>query len=232
MRAGTALTQLVEFTDGFPDGDITWQLLDGAGAAVDDGTVTPVAASASAVIVVPGTDNLISGGALFDYRELNWSYSVGGVLLSGTLRYRLEAFLPLGVSAFGVRTKLGVESHELSDDAIDLVGAYVRFQDQVGAANLSAVTGNDTLLARDAIEALCGLRLIPSLQVSLAQKLSSGTDQFQRATKIDWETLRAQLESFLGEGVAAVNPNQDPAAAFTSLLVPVVRDDPVTGTTP
>lgn len=231
MRAGTALTQLVEFSDGAPDGDIAWQLLDALGIQVASGAVTPAADAASAVITVTAEDNTIGDGVLASPRELRWSYTVAGLIHSGQLRYRLEAFLPLGVSEAGVRRKLGLEVHELGDEAIDLVGAYGRFSITVGQTDLDAVAtagGHAALVACDAVEALAALTLLPSLQISLAQKESSGTNQFQRAA-IDWEALRAQLEQYVGEGYTAVNPTFDPTANSGSLLIAVIRDDVVTG---
>jgi hypothetical protein len=231
MRAGQALTQLVEFTDGFPDGNITWELLNGTGSQVTNGTVTPAPSAVSSVIAVAAVDNgIIEAGALSEPRELHWSYTVAGLLKSGRLRYRLDAFLPLGVSEGGVRNKLGLETHELEDEAIDLVGAYSRFRDQVTAAALDAAAGSAALKARDAIEATAAIGQIPALQVKLAAKQSSGTDQFQRE-KIDWNMIRGQLDQYIAEGIAAVNPELDLAGSFGSLVQTINRDDPVTGTT-
>jgi hypothetical protein len=231
MRAGTALTQLIEFSEGFPDGDISWGLLDASGNPLANGAVTPEADSASAVIMVPALDNdIVEAGALFAYRELSWSYTVGGLMQNGRRRYRLEAFLPLGVSEDGVRRKLGVESHELEDEKIDLVTAYSSFRETVTAAKLDAVTNQTALAACDGIEALAALNLLPTLQISLAAKESSGTNQFQR-TKIDWDRLRAHLETILANGYAAVNPLSDTSSQMPSLLTVVVRPDPIVGET-
>lgn len=228
MRSGTTLTQLVEFSDGFPDGNVDWQLLDGTGTPVANGNVVPEAGSASAVVTVTSAQNVIEGGVLYSPRELNWSYLVGGISHAGRYRYRLEVFLPLGLSEEGVRRKLGLEAEELEDEAIDLVGSYSRFRTDVGAASLDPVTGHEALLACDAIEALAALALLPSLQVKLAQKESSGTNQYQRAN-IKWDSVREQLEAYLAQGYEAVNPNAAPTADYPALLVAVVRADPVTG---
>jgi hypothetical protein len=225
MRAGEALTQLVEFTDGAPDGDIAWQLLDGTGAKRAEGSVTPEAGSASAVIGVSGDYNDIEPDVLASPRELQWSYTVAGVIRRGRLRYRLEIYLPFGISEDGVRRKLGLETHELEDESIDLVDAYSRFRETVGVDALAATAGDAALRAGHAIEAMCAIGLIPSLQIKLAAKQSSGTDQFQRS-RIDWEMVRAELEAFVTDGIAAVS---ETTATFGSLLIPVIRDDPVTG---
>lgn len=232
MRAGTTLTQLVEFSEGFPDGDISWELLNARGIQVASGVVTPAADSVSAVITVSAAENAIEADTLASPRELNWSYTLGGLIQTGRLRYRLEAFLPLGLSEEGVRRKLGLEEHELADADIDLVGAYGRFQETVGEDDLDQVEidgGHPALLACDGIEALAALALVPTLQIKLAAKESSGTNQFQR-NKIDWDALCTQLQTFVDEAYEAVNPQYDPSADFGSLLTVVVREDPVTGT--
>ena len=227
MRAGTILTQLVEFSFGYPDGAIAWQVLDQRGTLVTSGEVVPAADAVSAVITVGGEFQALAEGQLVETRELNWAYTVGGTLQSGSRRFRLEAFLPFGLSADGVRRKLGVEAHELSDETIDLVTAYGRFGQLVGAAQLDAIEelgGYPALVVCDAIEAMAAISLIPSLQVSLAQKESSGTNQYQRA-KIDWDAIRAQLEDFVMSGQLVVNPAFDETTGFSPLLVRVVRDD-------
>jgi hypothetical protein len=230
MRAGRAFTQLVEFTDGHPDGNITWQLLDGGGTQLATGTVTPAAEAVSSVIRIEAVNNgLVDATALSEPRELQWSYEVGGLLKSYQLRYRIDAFLPFGVSEDGVRRKLGLELHELEDADIDLVTAYSKFRDQVTSVALAAADDSLTLEICNAVEAMAAVVQIPTLQVRLAVKESSGTDQFQRAS-IDWDMIRAHLDQFIAQGIAAVNPAVDLTANFGSLVQTINRDDPVTGT--
>lgn len=230
MRSGEPLTQLVEFTEGFPDGNISWVLRDGDNNQITTDTVTPAANSVSAVVTVSGTHNTLSGGNLYGYRELSWSYLVGGIQISGLKRYRVEAFLNFGVSPQGVRDKLGLETHELDDDSLDLVLAYSAFRNAVGAAELDAITDSyKKLLIRDAIEALAGLRLLPTLQIKVAQREISGVSQFQRGA-IKWDDLKAHLNELLAMGYTAVNATLDPAAGYGSIFAVVVRNpDPISG---
>lgn len=228
MRAGQAFTHLVEFPDGVPDGDVSWELLDGRGLSVASGTMTPAPDAASLIITIPGADNELDTGVLSGSRELSWSYLLSGLSQTGHQPYRLEAFLPLGVSVDGVRRKLGVETHELDEDTVDLAIAYGQFQNMVTSAVLDAVDGYEASLARDAVEALAALPLLPVLSVSLALKESSGTDQFQR-DKINWDGLREQLNRYVASAVALIAPALDETVNFGPLVVPVVRSpDPVT----
>lgn len=227
MRVGTILTQLVEFSFGPPDGNVAWQLLDQRGAPIASGEVVPTADAVSVVITVDGALQILAEGQLAETRELSWAYTTGGVAHTGTKRYRLEAFLPFGISADGVRRKLGVESHELGDDKIDLVSAYGRFGELVTSDALAAIElagGYPALVVCDAIEAIAATALIPALKVSLAQKESSGTNQYQRAP-IDWEAIRAQLDDYVSNGQRAVDPLFDATTGYTPLLVRVVRED-------
>lgn len=232
MRAGTIFTQLVEFSDGFPDGLITWQLLDAGGFQAASGTMTPVVGSVSAVITVPSASNTIDGNELSSSRELKWSYLVSGLARSGRHRYRLEAFLPLGVSEEGVRRKLGLEPHELPDEAIDLVAAYGSFRNTVGTNPLLLVEtlgGYNALVACDAVEALAALALLPTMAIRIASKESSGTSQYQRQ-KIDWDQLKIALEGMVAAGHLLIVPSYDETVAFGALLI-IARPalDPFTG---
>jgi hypothetical protein len=232
MRAGAPVTQLVEFAQGLPDADVGWELLDNRGQLVASGTVMPAAGDISTVITVGGEHNELAADTLAGGRELHWSYTVGGLIISGRRRYRLEAFLPLGLSADGVRRKLGVEQQELEDEGVELVTAYAAFRDTVGATAVdraAAAGGRLELAACDAIEALAARALLPALQISLAAKQSSGTDQFQRG-KIEWDRIDARLEELVNAGYALLNPSvADPTSNFGSLLVAVVRPDPLIG---
>lgn len=232
MRSGSALTQLVEFSEGFPDGNVTWVLVDGDNVTITGGNVTPVAGSASCVITVPGVNNTVSSG-LYANRELQWVYTIGGVAQSGVNRYRVDAFLKFGVTEKGVRDKLGVELHEIDNEDIDLVHAYAQFENNVTAVLLAAVTDAYTsLIVRDAIEAIAGLRLIRQLQVKIAQKEVSQTSQYQRAA-VKWDAIEAALLDLIAAGYTAVNPTIDPTVNYGSIFVAVVRDpDVITGATP
>lgn len=229
MRSGDPFSVEITFDEGFPDAAISWKLVDGDNTQIATGNVTPAAGDVSSVILVSGAYNTLSGGALFGNRELSWSYAVGGLTKADQRRYDVEAFLPYGVSRDGVRTKLGLQKDEAPDDEIDLVTAYMEFQSVVTAAVLSAVTDSYAkLLVRHAVEALAGLKLIPSLQVRLAQKEVSGVSQYQRA-KIDWAEVAAYLNGLIANGYTALNPDLDPGLTGSIFLTVVRSPDAVTG---
>jgi len=231
MRDGDTLTHLVEFTTGFPDGDIVWSILDAANTPVAGGLVTPVDGATHALITVLDSDNSLSDDEVVGPRELRWNYLVNGEAVTGYFRYRLEGFLPFGVSPEGVRRKLGLEPHELSDDDINLISAYGAFRSRVGATALAGLQTSDgytQMVLADAIEAYAALRLLATLPVRITKKEASGTDQFERAA-VDWDALRAQLEQMVSDGQLIVDPTSDGMLSYGAIFVAVVRGDPVVG---
>lgn len=229
MRSGEAFTQLVEFSHGFPDGDITWTLRNSSGTIVASGTVTPVAGAVSAVVAINGTHNTLAGSNLYESRELRSIYTVSGIQHVHTEQYGVEAFLNFGVTERGVRDKIGLDEDELPNDAIKLALAYSVFETTVGAANLAAVTSAyGQMIVCDAIEALAAIRILPSLRVRVSSREVSGISQFQRHA-INWDALAAHLNELLAAGYTLANPEVDPAAAFGSTFLVVTRTDPITG---
>lgn len=212
MRSGLPFSHTVELT-GPVVGDLTWSLSDPEDAVVATGTVPIAAGAVSATIDIAAIDNTLAGAQMWGARDLSWSYTTGTTLVSGELRYLLELAIPFPVTPTGVRTKLGLsDASELTDVEIPLLRAYLEFRTTVGSATLAAVTDDlERLAAASAIEALAGLELLPTLQVRVAQREASGTNQFNRGT-VDWEKLEAHLRAIVDAGVAAV----DPALALTN----------------
>ncbi len=221
VRAGTPVSFPVLFSSGIPDGNVTWQLLGPNGTVIDGGVIDPPADAVSTLIAVSAVHNALAGGDLLSYRDVTWSYTVSGVTIFEEKRYSIEARLPLGVSADGVRTKLGVEAVDLPDAEISLVSAYYTFGDLVTQATLAAAvtrSSRDQLLIRDAIEALAALALLPTMVVRIADKESSGTNQYQRQ-KINWATVQLALDALVGAGRSLLVPGFDPATGFGALLI-------------
>lgn len=230
VRAGYPLTVPILFNEGRPDGDLTYAVTAPDGSVLDSGAVTPAADAVSINLQIPGDVHSLDEGEVLGYRDLTWSFELGGVLKVFDLRYTLEGRLPFGVSPDGVRAKLGVDKVDLPDSDISLAKAYLSFRKVVGAERLLTVSPLDIEVA-DAIEAQAALYLIPSMTVRVAAKQSSGTDQFQRQ-KIDWEALATYLGSTVTAGYIAVDPNYDETAGYGGLfIVATAGVDRLTGAT-
>ena len=232
IYSGQPFSFELQFTLGLPGGAVSWTLGDPAAAVIASGAVTPPALALSTQILIPGAQNELPAGHLFGSRYVDWSYTTGAQFVSGRETFTIEAPVPFGVSADGVRSKLGVEKHELQDKDIDLLRAYVVFKSDVDATALAAqaTTGStSTIYLRDAIEAVAALELLPSLTIKLSQRETSGTDEFQRM-KVDFGALAESLGVMVSRGRLALDPTLEPGVgpgAFFTMILPSV--DPVTG---
>ena len=217
MRSGQALPYLVELV-GVPVGNLAWSLANEDGTNIASGTVVPAVGAISLTIPVTSGNNTLSG-TLWGSRDLTWSYTVGAELIYGEHRYSLEGRVPFGVTPGGVRTKLGLTAdQDLVDDEIPLLKAYLLFQDRVGSVALTAVTGDiGKLIVREALEASAALELLPTLQVRVAQRESSGTNQYVRGD-VEWDKLEQVLRQLIAVGEVLVNPDLEPVSNGISLL--------------
>ena len=219
VRAATAVSFPVLFSSGHPDGTVDWEVRDQSGALLDSGSIAVAAEAVSTVITVLAASNTLAVGELTSTRDVSWTYTVSGIVINGEERYRVEARLPFGVSAEGVRAKLGVDKTDLPDSDVPLATAYYDFEAAVGSVNLAAVTDPaDQLIVANAIEARAALALLPTMTVRVAAKESSGTNQYQRQ-KIDWEAVRLSLEAAVNAGYTLVIPGFDPTTDFGPLLI-------------
>jgi len=229
VRSGTGVSIPILFSSGNPDGDVTYKIFTPAGETLGSGVITVPDDAVSAVIQVPSERNALPVGVLSSYRDVEWTYTVGDQMVYDEVRYTIEARLPFGVSADGVRAKLGVDAKDLPNSDISLVKAYLAFQSVVSLADFDMSLAPQVSKIGDAIEALAALILIPTMSVRVASKESSGTNQYQRQ-EVDWSAVQVNLEGIVSDGYLAANPVYDETANFGSLLI-VVRPatDAITG---
>ena len=115
----------------------------------------------------------------------------------GSTTYRVERSIPFPVSVHGVRSKLGVEDHELEDRDIDLLMAYATISESYNIAPYIDSGDMNALIVTNAIEAQAALQALPSLQLAVARSEDSGTNKYQRFGSIDWEGLAASLDQMV-----------------------------------
>lgn len=190
----------VEFTTSIPS-VVNWWLKDSSGNELAAGSNDVLPDAISTTIEIPATHNELPQGVYSDYRRLYWSYDGN----AGRVQYEVRSELPFGVSEDGVRNKLGVPEHNLTDAEIDLVSAYYKLPDLTFVP-----TTAQSLAIRHAIEATAALELLPTMPLRIAQKESSGTDQYTRG-KIDWDAIEDQLRGYIRAGLLVI----DPSTAFT-----------------
>lgn len=220
LRSGNAASFLVEFSSGKPDGNITWSVLGPDGTVLDNGELAVSPDAVSATIIVPGTYNTVAGLEMTTYRDVVWNYTVAGEIVNGEERYRIDGRVPFGVTLDGVRNKLGLQKSDLPDDRIDLIKAFYDFSALVGGAGaLTDVFSTDEgIYLRDAIEGIAALAILPTLQVTVAQQESSGTDTYKRQD-IDWNALADSLQGMVLGGVQVVIPSFDPVTGFGAIFM-------------
>mgnify|MGYP003576236132 FL=1 len=229
--AGSPFAHRIEFSIGLPTGAVAYQLLGNDRSLIIDEELTPAADELSCLIVIDGVNNTCDK-PLFENRTLVYHYTTGEGLVSDQIMYRVQRPIPFAPSVEGVRTKLGVEKHELADSDVDLVGAYAEFSALFddGALTEHETSGDrSSILCTHAIEAIAGLQLIGALQLKLAQRESSGTNQYQRFPNTDWSLIESTLAAHVDRARAAIDPAFDGAGGTVTSFLTATRPDAITG---
>lgn len=236
IHAGSPFAYEVDFSTGLPTGAVVYSVLGNDGLPLvgyDSVSVTPPMGAVSMMLVVPGALNTVST-PLFETRTVTWTYATSNGIVADRIRYRVERDIVFPVSPDGVRSKLGVEPHEITDSEIDLLKAYSDLSAlyEAGALDPYATSGDrNTLMVANAIEAMAGLSLIPTLQLAVARKESSGTNSYERFSGVDWDRLAGSLTSYLTPINDLVAPLVD-LTDYSILFFAVSRaTDPFTGET-
>lgn len=210
--AGSPFAQLIEFSTGLPTGAVSFTLIGNNGAVLVDDTVAPEAGSLSHLLVIPAEHNSCAQ-PLFENRTLIYSYLTATGIVSDRISYRVLKPLPFAASPEGVRSKLGIEAHELKDEEIDLVSAYAELLTYGDPTPYEASGDRGTLLVTHAIEAIAGLLALPSLQLKIAAQETSATSEFRRYGTIDWTRIEIDLAAHALRARALLDPTYDAAGA-------------------
>lgn len=203
--AGSPFAHLIEFSTGLPTSAVSFQLLGNDGSVKRTGNLTVASDALSHLLVIDGADNDCDA-QLFENRTLTYSYTTASGLVSERIPYRVQKPLPFAASPEGVRSKLGIEAHELKDEEIDLVTAYAEMLTYGDPSAYVATGDRNTLLVIHGIEALAALLVLYTLQLKIASKESSGTNEFSRYGNVDWSMIEAQLQLHVAKTRALLDP--------------------------
>lgn len=221
---------LVQFDTGTPLGDFSYSLYDDNGdpvAGIQNQIVTPGVGAVSVLIQIPPQANTLTK-PLFEGRTLTWFYTTALGPVNGSYGYTIQKRVPFPVTAEGVRTKLGIDDTEVPDNRINLLASYVEFAEAVPDIALHENDGSSmSLKITDAIEAIAALKLLPTLQISIAKRLTSGTNEYERFSKIDWAMLADQLGQIVYDVSVLISPTL--VYSSTDVFTLAVRTDPFTG---
>jgi hypothetical protein len=229
--AGSPFAHRIEFSTGQPTGAVSYELHGNEGQVLLDLELNPEAGALSGLILIGGAHNSC-GKPLFENRTLIWNYLTADGLVSDRITYRVQRPVPFAAAPDGVRLKLGVEAHELKDDEIDLVSAYAEFVSmfEAGALTVHETAGDrSTILCIHAIEAIAALQLLSALQLKVAKRETSGTNEWERFTNTDWVRIELDLASHIARARAAVDPSFDATGGTVFSFGTVTRADPLTG---
>lgn len=225
MRAGFPLSHLISFASGSPDAEVSWQLRNTGGTLIQSGTFTPADGAISAAIEITMAGNLLANGQLLGSRDLTWTYAVGGATMSDSFRYQLEGAVPFFATSDGVRNMLGLgQVEDLSDEDIALVRGYLEFEQLVGATKLATMltgTSYQMMIISEGIEAQAAMRLLPTLQVRVAKRETSGTNQYDRQ-EIDWVAIQAALAGKINAAAIVVDATLEVTRIASGALLQLV----------
>lgn len=166
----------------------------------------------------------------FEKRTLVLSWTTGGAPFSQRIIYRLTAFLNHTVTPDQVRSYLGIAAKDLSDADIDIVSAYLEAEERLTAELLDISLASGGLVeqrANDVILYLAVLRLMPSLQMRVAQEETNGTIGFKRPQIKSFEDLRATTEDRLQDAISTITVST--GVSDWNLIAATTPTDPITG---
>lgn len=233
LEENTPFSHLVEFTSGVPTGVFSYTVYDEDNAIVDgleDEEIAIGLGAVSVTITIPAGSNTVSK-PLFERRTIVWTYPTSAGIVTDSISYSIRKAVPFPVTTEGVRILLGISSQEIPDERIDLLAAYIAFSELFTDASILEdyeTTGDSTSFKiTKAIEAVAAIQLLPTLQLALARRKDSGTNQYERWNRIDWMGLKASLDMIVTEALLLVDPTLE--FDFLPVFTLSIRTDPLTG---
>ncbi|MES0134506.1 hypothetical protein NKJ88_06020 [Mesorhizobium sp. M0016] len=236
--AGTDVTLMVMLTDAgtplVPDaGSMTYTVRDQEGVAIPGLSGIPITTGPTTFrvsVVVPAINNSIAAEKRFEKRVVTFNYLVGGVGKQQSETYRLTAFLNHIVNGGQVRGFIGVQQHELPDEEIDLMVAYLKVEKVVGLVDLGTALASGTTLelaANEMIRMQAVLDVLPSLKQRIAQSETNGIKGFSRPAIRDFAEVEQKAKDRYADALAETTGRTTDA---THTLAVLTQDtDPVTG---
>ena len=211
---------------------VTWTLRNGQGNPMIGATDVPMQCADGATSVVIPTTALLNTMAVASVVESRWldvTWTVAGATYTTTLAYVLAPWMPLRVQPEDVISVLGVNGAELTPDEVDILGAALFVQADVGTSIFNtALTANDitTMRVNQCIALKAATELAPSLPMRVAAAMKSDTSSFQRmkmeVTKyIDylWQQYSRYRNDLLGPAYAVTQTVMGLSAPATRMYL-------------
>lgn len=236
--AGSNVTLMVELSEAgaplIPDsGSLTYTVRDQEGAAIPGLTDVPVTTGPTTFrvsITIPAINNAIAVDKRFEKRTVTFNYLVSTNAKQQSVAYRLTAFLNHIVTGGQIRGFIGVQQHELPDEEIDLMVAFLKVEKVVGLAELADALSSGTtveLSANEMIRMQAVLDVLPSLKQRIAQSETNGLKGFSRPVIRDFSDVEQKAKDRYADALTDTTGRTTDSAH--SLAVLTQDTDPVTG---
>jgi hypothetical protein len=236
VLVGTSASIRVDFTTPtgmlIPDPDTTvYSLFDQSGQyLVADVAANPDPGATGVNIFLASDKHLIGGGRRFEKRTLWLRWRTGGKSFTTRVQYRIVPLVNYTASATDVRTFLGLNEDELTDEEVDLFAAYLAVEEDAAKDRLDAALASGTRLeqlANKAIVAQAVIDLIPSLQNRVLMATADGPNRFERfRTAPDFDRFLRDAAALRSQALTAITGI---ATTQPSVLLFAEPTDPITG---
>lgn len=215
-----------------PDvGSVTYTIRDQLGTpmtGLTDIAYVTTSTSFQMQILVPSSAHQIDSARRFERRGVIVKFRVGGAEVQMSRGYRVVPEVAHTVTPNQVRAFIGIEEHELPDDDIDVMAAFLAVEKIVGAPLATALTSGttDELAANTMICMRAVIDVLPSAKQRMAQSEKNGVKEFSRVDLKELDKLRVDAERRYQE---ALDTLVTPAATSLSLLLVTANTDAITG---
>jgi hypothetical protein len=210
--AGTPTALSIPFIIGTqpvaPDaGSVTYTIKDQLGTPMVGLTDIPYVVTGTVYelkILVPSSANQITGTRRFERRNVVVNFKVAGEEMQISRVYRVVPEPSFTVTASDVRAFIGIEDHEMPDEDIDLLSAYLVVEKDVSADILTAALTSgttDEIAANTLIRMRAVLDVLPSAKQRMAQSETNGVKQFSRVDLKELDKLKIEAERRYQEAV-------------------------------
>lgn len=180
-------------------------------------------------ILIPSSAHQISTSRRFERRSVVVSFKVGGDEAQITRTYRIVPEPIHTVVPSDVRSYIGIEEHEMPDDEIDLLSAFLLVEKDIGVDVLTpALTSGTTaeIAANTLIRMRAVLDVLPSAKQKMAQSEQNGVKQFSRVDLKELDKLKVEAERRYQE---ALDELVIPVETAVTYFLTTTNTDAITG---
>lgn len=235
--AGTPTALTIPFMVGnqpaAPDvGSVTYTLKDQLGtpmAGLTDVTYDTTPTTFQAHILLPSSAHVIDPARRFERRVVVVNFKLNDAEMQITRPYRVVPEPLHTTTAAEVRAYIGIEEHELPDEDIDLVAAFLVVEKDLGAAPLATALASGTaeeISANTLIRMRAVLDVLPSAKQRMAQSEKNGVKEFSRVDLKELDKLELKAAQRYQEALEELSVREEVTPTFFLITT---NTDAITG---